>query len=134
MCISRFRYRRVGGKDPLTVADDLFRVSLEDTKKRGDDSRPLNLLLTDTQLGDHSTVAVDVLLGQIVQQTAALTDHHQQTTAGVVVVLVDAQMLGQLVDTGSQDGDLNLGGTGVALVGRVFRRYFSASGQWPDSG
>ena len=103
MCISRFRYRRVGGKDPLTVADDLFRVSLEDTKKRGDDSRPLNLLLTDTQLGDHSTVAVDVLLGQIVQQTAALTDHHQQTTAGVIVVLVDAQMLGQLVDTGSQD-------------------------------
>ena len=28
MCISRFRYRRVGGKDPLTVADDLFRGSL----------------------------------------------------------------------------------------------------------
>ena len=28
MCIFRFRYRRVGGKDPLTVADDLFRDSL----------------------------------------------------------------------------------------------------------
>ena len=28
VCISRFRYRRVGGKDPLTVADDLFRGSL----------------------------------------------------------------------------------------------------------
>ena len=36
-------------------------------------------------------------------------------------MLVDAQMLGQLVDTGSQDGDLNLGRTGVALVGRVFQ-------------
>ena len=27
LCISRFRYRRVGGKDPLTVADDLIRGS-----------------------------------------------------------------------------------------------------------
>ena len=27
VCISRFRYRRVGGKDPLTVADDLIRGS-----------------------------------------------------------------------------------------------------------
>ena len=28
LCISRFRYRRVGGKDPLTVADDVVRCSL----------------------------------------------------------------------------------------------------------
>ena len=27
LCIPRFRYRRVGGKDPLTVADDLIRGS-----------------------------------------------------------------------------------------------------------
>jgi len=27
VCISRFWYRRVGGKDPLTAADDLFRGS-----------------------------------------------------------------------------------------------------------
>ena len=27
VCISHFRYRRVGGKDPLTAADDLFRGS-----------------------------------------------------------------------------------------------------------
>ena len=27
VCISRFRYRRVGGKDPLTAADDFIRAS-----------------------------------------------------------------------------------------------------------
>ena len=80
-----------------------------------------NNLLTDTQLGDQSTVAVDVLVGQIVQHLAALTDHHQQTTTGVVVVLVGTQMLGQLVDAGGQDGNLNLGGAGVALVGSVLQ-------------
>ena len=74
----------------------------------------IDILLTDTQLGDQSTVTVDVLLCQIVQHLAALTNHHQQATTGVVVVLVDTQVLGQLVDTGGEDGNLNLGGAGVA--------------------
>ena len=81
----------------------------------------MNILLTDTQLGDQSTITVDVLLCQIVQHAAALTDHHQQTTAGVVVVLVGAQVLGQLVDASGQDSDLNLGGTGIAFVSSVLQ-------------
>ena len=38
-------------------------------------------LLTDTQLGDQGTIALDVLLCQIVQQLTALTDHLQQAAA-----------------------------------------------------
>ena len=38
-------------------------------------------LLTDTQLGDQGTITLDVLLGQIVQQTTALTDHHLHAAA-----------------------------------------------------
>lgn len=34
-------------------------------------------------------------------------------------MLVLTQMLGQLVDAGGQDRDLDLGGTGIALVGRI---------------
>ena len=56
--------------------------------KGGECRPPWNILLTDTQLGDQSTVTVDVLVCQIVQHLAALTNHHQQTTTGVVVVLV----------------------------------------------
>ena len=82
-------------------------------------SPPWNILLTDTQLGDQSTVTVDVLVCQIVQHLAALTDHHQQTTTGVVVVLVNTQMISQLVDASGQNGNLNLGGTGIALVSSV---------------
>ena len=81
--------------------------------------RPSVNLLTNTQLGNQSTVTVDVLGGQIVQHLAALTNHHQQTTAGVVVVLVYTQVIGQLVDAGGQDGDLDLRGTGVGCVGAV---------------
>ena len=77
------------------------------------------LLLTDAQLCNDGAITVDVLLCKIVEQAAALTDHHEQATAGMVVVLVLTQVLGQLVDTGGEDGDLDLGGAGVALMGRV---------------
>ena len=62
---------------------------------------PFPKLLTDAQLGDDGTITVDVLTGQVVQQVAALTDHHQQTTAGVVVMLVHAQVISQFVDAGN---------------------------------
>ena len=87
--------------------------------------RPFGKLLTDAQLSDQSTVTVDVLLCQVVQHGTALTNHHQQTTAGVVVVLVGTQVLGQLVDASGQDSDLDLGRTGVALVGSVSQDNFS---------
>src|SRR5699024_9067062 len=79
----------------------------------------LRFLLTNAQLGDAGTVAVDVLLGQVVKEVAALADHHQKATTGVVVVLVHPQMLGELVDAGGEDGNLHLGRAGVALVGGV---------------
>ena len=79
----------------------------------------MRTLLTDTQLGDEGTIALDVLLGQIVQQAAALTDHLVQAPAAVVVVGVYLQVLGELIDPLGEDGDLNLGGTGVGFVGAV---------------
>ena len=48
-------------------------------------------------------------------------NHHQQATTGVVVVLVHTQVIGQLVDAGGQDGNLDLGGAGVAFVGSVLQ-------------
>ena len=57
-------------------------------------------LFSNAQLGDNSAVPLDVLGHQVVQHLAALTDHFQQTAAGVVILLVDLQVLGQLVDAG----------------------------------
>ena len=85
-------------------------------------------LLTDTQLGDDRTVPLDVLVHQIVQHLAALTDHLQQATTAVVVVLVNLQVLGELLDAGGQNGDLDLGGTGVRGVGAVASSSSSYSG------
>ena len=84
-----------------------------------EDQSGITVLLADAQLGDDGSVAVDVLLGQVVEQAAALADHHEKAAAGVIVVLVGAQVLGELLDAVGEDGDLDLGGAGIALVGRV---------------
>lgn len=47
---------------------------------------------------------------------AALTDQDEQTTTGVVVVLVRLEVLGQVGDPTGEHGDLDLGGAGVALL------------------
>ena len=73
-------------------------------------------LLAQTQFSDQSTVTVDVLLLQIGQQVTAAADHLEQTTAAVVVVLIGLQVLGQVVDAGGEQRNLNLRGTGVTLM------------------
>ena len=100
---------RKGGRRPRARKDG----------EKGPPSSPCFLLLTNTQLGDEGTIALDVLLGQIVQEAAALTDHLIEAPAAVVVVDMDLQVLGELVDPLGEDSDLDLGGTGVALVGTV---------------
>src|SRR5437660_7592481 len=67
-------------------------------------------------------VAVDVLLGQVLQQPAAAADQQQQPAAAVVVVFVHLQVLGQVVDPPGQQRNLDFRRTGVTLTGRVLRQ------------
>ena len=70
----------------------------------------------DTELIDDSAVTLDVLGHQIVQHLAALTDHLQQAAAGVMILLVGTEVLGEVVDSLGENGDLNFRGTRVALM------------------
>ena len=69
---------------------------------------------------DDGAVALDILLLEIVEQISSLTNHLQQTAAGVMVLLMNLHMLGQIVDPLGQDCDLYLSRTGIGLVGSVF--------------
>ena len=82
-------------------------------------------LLTDTQLLDCCTIAVYILLLQIVQKVSSVTNHLQQTTSGVMVVLMRLQMCSQIVDSLCQNGDLYFRRTGIGLVGTVCSNNFS---------
>ena len=73
-------------------------------------------LLTDTELLDDRTITIDVLLGQIAQQIATVTNHLEQTATAVMVVGMLLQMLSQLVDASGQNRDLNLRRTGIGVM------------------
>ena len=80
--------------------------------------------LADVQLRNDGTVALDVLLGQVVEQAAALTDHLVHAKTAVVVIGMTLQVLGELADTLGKNGDLDFGRTGVVLVGGVLADNF----------
>ena len=76
-------------------------------------------LLTDTESRDDGTVSLDVDLDEIVEQRTALTDHLEEAAAGVMILLVDLEVLCQVVDALGQQRDLNLGRTCIALVSSI---------------
>jgi hypothetical protein len=53
---------------------------------------------------------------QIIQQTAALANHDNQTAAGPVIFLIMLQMLGKSVDALRQQRDLHIRGPGVSIM------------------
>lgn len=75
-----------------------------------------NFLLSETELLYDGAVAIDVLLLEIVQKITALTYHFKKTAAGVVVVVIDLQVLGKIGDSLGKNGDLYLGRACVTLV------------------
>ena len=77
------------------------------------------LLLAQVQLLDDRAVTLDIDLLQVAKKVSSVADHLQHAAAAVVVLMVGLQVLGEGVDAMSKDRDLNLGRTGVALVGSV---------------
>ena len=80
---------------------------------------PVALLFSQTELGDDRAVPFDVDVLQIVEQISSVADHLLQTAAAVVVFLVRFEVFSQVVDAGSEDRDLNLGGSRIAFVNGV---------------
>jgi len=53
---------------------------------------------------------------EIIQETAALADHHEQAAAGTMVFLIVLEVLGQVIDALGQQRNLHIGRTGIPLV------------------
>ena len=81
-------------------------------------------LLAEFELLGYRLVAVQVDRLEIVQQSAPLANHHQQSAARTVIFLVGLQMLGQMVDPLRKQRDLHVGGTSVLRVRlKLFNRF-----------
>src|SRR5262249_37350513 len=55
-------------------------------------------LLSQAEAADDREVPSAVLVAQVVEQARALADHHEEAAPGGVVLLVGAQVLGELGD------------------------------------
>ena len=72
-------------------------------------------LTTQTKFLDYRTVAVDVALVEIIEQTATLADEDCQRTLRYVVLVVLLKVLGQVSDTVREQCDLALCRTRVSV-------------------
>ena len=70
-------------------------------------------LLTEAEGLNDSTITIDVVIVEILQQLAALSYEHRQRTGRVVVLVVLLQVLCQVRDAIAEEGNLGLCGTCV---------------------
>ena len=73
-------------------------------------------LLTDAEFSNDSFVALGIVSLEVVEQATPLADQHEQAAARAVVLLVRFEVIGQLANAFTDDGDLNLRTPGVSRV------------------
>ena len=73
-------------------------------------------LLPQLQFLGDGLITSKIGLMEIVQQAAALADHHQQTAAGTVILGVALQVTRQMVNALREKGNLHVGRAGIFRV------------------
>ena len=82
-------------------------------------STSVQLLLSETKLLNDSSVSLDVYLLEVVEEVSSVTYHLEEAATAVVVLVVALEVLGEVRNSVSKNCDLNLGRSGVTLVGSV---------------
>jgi hypothetical protein len=66
-------------------------------------------LPTNTETADDLSIAVDVFLDQIIEQSSSFPNQFQQTTPGVMILLMGLEMFREVLDPFRDNGNLDLG-------------------------
>ena len=67
-----------------------------------------DLLLSQVQPSHDTAIPPNIAFFEVVEQAAPLTDELEQSSARVVVLLVDLEMLGQVADSVAEQSNLDL--------------------------
>ena len=93
-------------------------------KQAGPWSR-LGCLLAQTEFRDQIAVALNILVPQIVQKLSPLADQLQKACAGMEILLMTLEMVGQIVDPRKQENHLNFRESRVRFGLSIFLDEFS---------
>jgi|SRR5262249_23760613 len=77
---------------------------------------PVPQLFAELKLFSNGLIAVEVSGVEVIQQTPTVANHHQQTPAGTMILLVVLQVFGKMIDALGEQRDLNIGRACVPLV------------------
>jgi hypothetical protein len=77
---------------------------------------------------NYLLVFVGILLAQVAEEAAASPNELEQAATGVVVVLVNFEVLDEMLDARGEQTDLDAGGAGVLIVSAEFLHYFRIGG------
>lgn len=81
----------------------------------------LSNLLSQAETTNQFVITIDIATLQIIQQTAALANQFEQSTARMIVFLMRLEMIGEFVDALGQERHLNFRRTGIRSVCLVLR-------------
>jgi hypothetical protein len=81
-------------------------------------------LTPQTECFDNRTVTLNIVAFNVIEQSATLTDQHQQSPTGVVIFFMHFQMLGQVGYPMGEKTDLDFRGPGIGVVFFVFFNEF----------
>jgi hypothetical protein len=83
----------------------------------------LDLLPPDAQLLSQGKITRGIISLQISQVTPAFSHQLDEASSGGFIMFVNLQMFRKLTDAMAENGNLNLGGSGIILVTMVFSNY-----------
>lgn len=96
----------------------LMRVSVKTTgdPRIGSPVR-FKALFTKAELREDIGILVQFVLLEIIEELTTTARHLEQATARMEILAVGAEMLGQMIDPGGEQCDLDFGRTGIGVVG-----------------
>jgi hypothetical protein len=96
-------------------------------QEEGADSTALQAgLLAQTESFNNLAIPIRVASIQVIQQTPALVDHHDQTPSRCVIFCVGPQVRGQVVDATAQQCNLHFRRSGVFWMQPELFDYFNS--------
>ena len=112
-----------GAEDPQCSAGFERKAAFSDTLKGTISRVYFASLLADAELPNDGFVALGIVSLEVVEQATPLADQHEQAAARAVVLLVRLEVIRQLANAFTDDGDLNLGTPRVSRVRLILVNY-----------
>ena len=112
-------HARSGGGGPLFAgyAYTLAKSSSLEMRPKSREWPPQVLLLANAEFLDYVLITLGIVVLEVIEQATTLADHHQETAAGGVILLVRLEVFRQFADPFAKHRDLYLGAAGIVVVG-----------------